>query len=306
MNLKKITERIHFRKLAVIAAAAMALLAGTSARVPAEETGPVGKAAGVIAEVFGGDFSGIAAAEENTVTNILLIGQDARPGETRARSDSMVLCSVDTGKNRITMISFMRDMYVAIPGYGSNRINSAYAWGGAELLDQTIEQNFGIHVDHNIEARFETFKELVNAFGGVDIELTEAEARHMKLEPGLNHLSGDKALAYSRIRKIDSDFERTGRQRKVLRAMYEKYLTMDLQSQISFVKTALDTLETDMTPVQVLGFAVSLLDGGLDLNVNSYRVPADGTYSDQNVSGMAVLVPDYEANKALIQQWIQE
>lgn len=89
------------------------------------------------------------------VVNVLLVGQDTRKAEERARSDSMILLSVNKNTNQLTMISLMRDLYVQIPGYSDNKLNAAYAFGGFELLDETIATNFGIAVDYNVEAQLQ-------------------------------------------------------------------------------------------------------------------------------------------------------
>ena len=126
------------------------------------------------------------------IINILLIGQDRRPGEPRQRSDAMILCTLNLDRQTVTLTSFLRDMYVKIPGYADNKINAAYQIGGMALLDQTLEVNFGIHVDGNVEVDFSQFQRIVDLMGGVDIELTDAEARYINssigtaLNPGMN------------------------------------------------------------------------------------------------------------------------
>ncbi|MFQ9799037.1 MAG: LCP family protein [Clostridia bacterium] len=100
------------------------------------------------------------------MVNILLIGQDRREGEGRQRSDSMILATINKKSQSIYLTSFMRDMYVPIPGYSDNRINAAYAFGGMDLLDDTIETNFGIHIDGNVEVDFSGFKTLIDMMGG--------------------------------------------------------------------------------------------------------------------------------------------
>ena len=161
--------------------------------------------------------------------HFLLVGRDAHgPGEN-GRSDSMILCSVDTGAKRVTLISFLRDIYLRIPGHGSNRLNAAYSWGGAELLKQTLQENFGVTADVTLEIDFEGFQNVIDQLGGVDIDLTDEEADHLNnghgwsLHAGVNHLDGQQALAYSRIRYLDSDFYRTERQRNVLTALLTTY-----------------------------------------------------------------------------------
>ena len=112
------------------------------------------------------------------IINILLIGQDRRK-EKRARSDSMILCTLNKKEKTLTMTSFMRDMYVQIPGKKDNRINASYAMGGMELLDACLNKNFGVTVDGNVEVDFSGFQRVIEIMGGVEIELTSAEAKYL-------------------------------------------------------------------------------------------------------------------------------
>ena len=281
--------------------------AETTAAAPSEAADPAPEESfteEALANLNAQDNDAAPEAVMKTEMNILLIGQDARQGEGRQRSDSMVLCHVDTVTGKITMVSFMRDLYVAIPGHGSSRLNHAYPWGGMELLDQAIEQNFGVHVDYNIEADFESFPEIIDSLGGVDIELSSGEAGVLGVSAGMNHLTGAQALSFARIRKIDSDFERTNRQRKVLAAVYGKFRNLEFAEQMKLIQSFLGMLKMDIPLMDALNLVSSILKNGVSLNEESYRIPADGAYSNQNISGMAVLVPDLEANKALLRQWL--
>lgn len=104
--------------------------------------------------------------DTSNIKSILLIGQDKREGQSRQRSDSMILATLDKDQKTISLTSFMRDLYVAIPGYSSTRINAAYAYGGMDLLDETLTQNFGVEIDGNVEVDFEVFQVLVDKVGG--------------------------------------------------------------------------------------------------------------------------------------------
>lgn len=114
---------------------------------------------------------------DSDIINILLIGQDRREDETRARSDSMILCTFHKSEKKLTMTSFLRDTYVKIPGYGQNRINVAYAAGGMPLLNKTLENNFGVHIDGNVEVDFYQFADIVDLLGGVEVDLRNDEAQ---------------------------------------------------------------------------------------------------------------------------------
>lgn len=266
-----------------------------------------------------GPVNKIEAGEH--IFNVLLIGQDRRPGEPRMRSDVMLLVTIDTQDRSVTMTSFLRDLYVQIPGYYKNRINVAYYLGGAELLFDTIEQNFGVRPDKFVEVDFNGFKDVVDLAGGVDIELTAREAAHMNaneayylfpgevwnLKEGLNHLTGSQALTYARIRKIDptGDFARTERQRKVIAAMVEKAAGLNLLDINDLILKTTDFVTTDMTSKEIMSYAVSLYPVLADMEtMNSLRIPADGQYYMAGIDGIgSVLVPNLEGNRAIIAQY---
>ncbi|MBQ5608200.1 MAG: LCP family protein [Oscillospiraceae bacterium] len=262
------------------------------------------------------DAETIGAGQD--IINILLIGQDRR-SEKRARSDTMILCTLNKKEKTITLTSFMRDLYVQIPGYKDNRMNASYAFGGMELLDATLVKNFGVEVDGNIEVDFNGFESVVDAIGGVDIYLKASEARHMmkqaqngaygrpmswELSEGVNHLDGAQALAYARNRSTggDGDFGRTNRQRTVLNAVFQKAKSMSLTETINLIKTILPLLTTDLTDAQILGFAMEAFPLLPELQMNTQRIPADGTYRMTRIRGMSVIVPNFEENRDVLKE----
>ena len=237
--------------------------------------------------------------------NVLLIGEDARPGDTASRSDAIILMSFDKGRSTVTMTSFLRDLYVQIPGYQDNRINAAYAFGGMELLDRTIEQNFGVHVDANVAINFDGFTDVVDALGGVDITLSDAEASYLRLAPGQNHLDGTTALAYSRIRVLDSDFGRTGRQRKVIDALFSSLKHSSLAELTDLINTVLPLLTTDMSNSEILTRSAGLFPMLSGSTLDSLTIPAEGTYTFNTVREMSVIVADFDANRALLKDTLE-
>lgn len=247
--------------------------------------------------------SGQIGGTGSGIVNILLIGQDRREGEDRARSDSMILCTFNKRTKQITMTSFLRDLYVPIPGHGSNRINAAYTLGGMELLDKTLEENFGLHIDGNVEVDFGHFAQIIDALGGVQMELRQDEADFINqetgssLSAGVQQLNGEQALMYSRIRKLDADgdFSRTDRQRKVMSALFSTYRNSGVSTMLSLVKQIRPMLETDLGSIEMMLMAVELMPMLADAQLVSQYVPSSGTYTDQSIDGMAVLVPDVEA-----------
>lgn len=243
--------------------------------------------------------------EGEDIINILLVGQDRRPGEGRARSDSMILCTVNRVHKTLTMTSFLRDLYVQIPGYESTRLNAAYALGGFDLLDKTLSVNFGVHVDAHVEVDFSGFQEIIDLLGGVDIYLTSAEANYLSggdwwPSEGMNHLTGEQALAYSRIRYIDSDFYRTDRQRNVLTSIIEAYKGLSMDRLLSLMDGILPLVTTDMTNAEITSYATQIFPMLSGCTLNTQRIPVADGYEGATIRGMQVLVPDLEVNRQFL------
>lgn len=244
--------------------------------------------------------------------NIMLIGQDARPGDKRSRSDAMILCTIRKSDNSLTMTSFLRDIYVKIPGRtNKNKLNTAYMFGGMELLSRCMKDNFGIIVDNTVEVDFNGFMEIIDIMGGVEIELTKQEASFMNsrgnwevtkeepwnLKEGKNLLTGSQALSYSRIRYIGTDFARVERQKKVLTALIDKVRDMNLVEMNNLVNRLVSLITTDMTNAEITGYVLELFPMLKDLNVVTQRVPLDNTYKFSVISGVGdSIIMDFETN----------
>jgi len=254
--------------------------------------------------------------QEEGVVNILLIGNDSRENGEDGRSDAMILLSVSKKTKTIYMTSLLRDMYVEIPGHDGNRLNAAYAFGGAELLMETIEHNFGIPVNRYVLVNFEAFANLVDAVGGIELELTSEEIVYVNgylveynmltgrpqgtdnmdtSVSGLVHLNGPQALAYSRNRYLGTDFGRTERQRKVLTAVIKKLPTSLLTNGGELMDGLLPNLTTNLTQNEI--FRLSLMAGKLlTYDIVSDNIPQPGTYQDVIIRKMEVLQVDFDAN----------
>lgn len=250
--------------------------------------------------------------DSKDLINILLIGQDRRPGEGRTRSDTMILCTINTRNKTLVMTSFLRDLYVDIPdwngrSYQDNRLNACYAFGGMGMLDVALKNNFGVQVDHNIEVDFSGFKDVIDIFGGVTIRLTAAEAEYLGggLKEGANHLTPSQALDYARIRKLDSDFGRASRQQKVLMALFAEMADMNSDQLTKLFRKILPLTTTDMTDGEITDCLVQLLPVLPELKVTTQTIPASGTYKNASVRGMAVLVPDLEANRQILRETLK-
>ncbi len=252
----------------------------------------------------------VKPVQEKHVINVMLIGQDARPGETRARSDSMIVCSINSETKKITLCSLMRDMLVPIPGRGYSRINHSYAWGGMKLLDQVLEEDFGLVVDGNVEVNFDGFIAVMDLIGPLEIELKDYELWYMNggttwgLKEGKNMLNGEQLLRYARMRYAGkADWERTDRQRYVLSVAYDKIKDLSVKELLQLADTLLPYLTTDLTNSEILEY-IKLVASNRKTIGETYRFPIEGTYSAEIVYGMDVLVPDLEANSRLLQEYL--
>ncbi|MBQ8189394.1 MAG: LCP family protein [Lachnospiraceae bacterium] len=261
-------------------------------------------------------------AKEDGVINILLIGNDSRSQGEDGRSDAMILVSISDKTKTITMTSLLRDMYVEIPGHDGNRLNAAYSYGGPELLMETIEHNFDIPVHRYMLVNFQAFANLVDAVGGVDLELTNDEVQYVNgylmeynqlegrdlatdfLDPSLSgmiHLNGPQALAYTRNRYIGTDFGRTERQRKVLGEVFGKLPGAAVTNGGEVIDGLFPNLTTNLKQGECFNIA---LNGWkiVSYDMVQQAIPVEGSYSNANIRGMAVLEIDYEANRDFLQE----
>lgn len=247
--------------------------------------------------------------------NILLIGQDSRNQNERRNSDAMILCTINKKTKTLTMTSFMRDTYVKIPGYGKNKLNAAYAIGGMELLNACLEENFGIQVDGNVEVNFSGFMKLIDMVGGVTINLTKEEASYLnyrgnwnvtgndgwQLTEGENLLTGSQALAYSRIRALGMDMERTARQRRVITALIDKAKGMNALELYALLKEGISLITTDMTDGEIWAYATDMVGILPELKLVNQRIPVEGSYTFGDVGrvGDCVLI-NFETNRKFL------
>ncbi len=262
---------------------------GNVVTVPPTTTAPEVKPEDIVIET-------VEPINTDGLVNILLVGQDKREGQGRQRSDTMILVSINPKTKEVSLVSFLRDLYVKIPGgYSDNRLNVAYVYGGFKLLNDTLYTNFGVRADYNIEVDFNAFVKIINKVGGVTISLTEKEVKYMKddsLVVGENKLTGSQALKYVRIRKIDSDFKRTDRQRKVLLAIFDELKKKPVDAVFALINDVFPLLTTDMSNSKILSLATSLVPSMSSMKIESHSLPAKGTYYAATIRKMQVLVPD--------------
>lgn len=245
------------------------------------------------------------------IINILLIGQDARPGEGRARSDTMILVSLNEKNNTINMVSFMRDLYVQIPGYLDNRINASFALGGPELLNDTLEVNFGVEVNGNVEVNFDAFTKIIDVLGGVDIDLSWEETGYLNnrgysVSEGVNHLDGETALAFARMRYVSGgDYGRTERQRRVITAIMTSLKNAKLTDLLNLVNEVLPYVTTDLTDAEIISYATKGINAlAKGATISSNRIPQDDAHYGAMINGMSVLVPNLQMCQEDLKEFI--
>lgn len=236
----------------------------------------------------------------------------------------MILAQITPDTGDIKLVSFLRDMYLPIAGHGSARLNSAYYYGGEKLLKSTLKQHFGVRVDRTIAVNFSMMAELIDQLGGVEVEVSDSELKQLNSilkyynksmgreesfgllsESGVQNLTGDQALSFSRIRKTDSDFKRTSRQHLVLLGVLKRLTTMDFVSLTRLAGQNIGKVKTDVELADVTTL-LPLLMNASNLRLRSVHVPFEGTYSDEVVNGAMVLTLNTVRNAALIKEFLAE
>ena len=248
---------------------------------------------------------------ENYVANFLLMGIEEIGGG--GRTDSIMIASVNIKDNTVKLTSIMRDCYVSIPGYNNNKINAAFALGGEDLLVDTVEENFKIHIDGWASVNFESFEKIVNILGGVDIELGKTEANYLnttnyisnpayrRVSAGWNTLNGNQALGYARVRKVvtlggaNNDYGRTVRQRRLLNSIFDKYKSKNLLELFTIMNDILPMIKTNLNSTQISDVLEQIIENNIR-TIQEFRIPADGYYQDGKNEHGFVLLLNFEGN----------
>ncbi len=261
----------------------------------------------------------------SNVVNILLVGVDTRSTTLDSglqNGDVQIVVSINTDDGSIKLTSILRDLYVTIPGYkNKNRINVAYARGGGQLAMRTINKNFELNIENYIAINFYGLASIIDSLGGIDIEMTATEAKaintYLKKHPpaydnqdksyvreslpgtaGVHHCDGIQAVMYARLRKIDNDFGRTARQRKLMELLLEKVLDggMSLTKLTDLLQACMPYVQTNMKASTLIDLALGVLRSGITDKLSSgeslieeHRIPMDGTYSYLDVDGASVI-----------------
>ncbi len=261
---------------------------------------------------------------DSDIENILLIGSDRRSMSEEGRSDAMMMLTIDRKHKKIKMISFLRDLYIKIPGKYGTKLNSAYSVGGVNLLKKTLSANLGINVDKYIIVDFKAFKTVVNKIGkingkgGIKITVTGAEARYMcshekyGLFPrfskgkGTYYMNGAEALNYARIRKIDSDFGRTKRQRKVLSEIMAELKGVSKMDLLSIAYACLEYVTTDFSKGELVGLVTEAAEIA-NYDTKQISIPIKGSYTVQKMSnGNEALAANLSVNSDKLIKFIYD
>lgn len=262
------------------------------------------------------------ARHEDYAVNILLLGEEAiESGTARGRTDVMVILTMNSKEKTIKLTSLMRDLYVQIPGHLDNKLNSAYATGGIPLLYETIELNFDLKLDGYALVGFHDFERIIDLLRGVDISLTKAEADYLNKEnyisnpkyrnvvAGINHMNGNQALGYCRIRNVGTadhsynDFGRTSRHRIVIDAIFEKYKSLGLWDLAYVANSCLPMLTTDLDATEIEEYLTLALEIGLN-DLDQFRIPVNGAFEDATIRKMSVIVPNLQKNVSALHEFI--
>lgn len=283
------------------------------------------------------DLSKYKLDSDTEIVNILLVGADKNADEqdkkgAERRSDSMMIATMDIKHGKLKITSLMRDMYVDIPGHGGNKLNSAYSFGGIQLLYETIAENFGIQMDGYAEVNFDAFVNVIDKLGGIEVKLTESEAKHLNdtnyikrkkyrnVKVGTQTINGYQALGYCRIRhgkkQADGrypgvytasgkgdDYGRTERQRLTMQAILKKIKTLSPMELLDLAQVILPNIKTDVSKKTIYSYLMALIQMGTT-ELKQFRIPIDGGFTSQTINGGQCLVPDLPANKNALRKFI--
>lgn len=255
------------------------------------------------------DLSGITVNSDDDIVNILLVGNDYRKDRLYTASgltDTMIIATMDLKHGTLKMTSLMRDCYVEIPGYGMNKLNAANSFGGIELLYRTIATNFNIELDGYVEVGFKAFTDVIDAVGGVEVELTESEAEYLNttnyirskkdrnVKVGKQTLNGAQALGYCRIRKrgttingLRDDYGRTWRQRTVINAVFEKVKSLPMTEWLGIANKMLKNVTTDLTNDKIIGYIRDVITMGTT-EIHQLQIPINGYYRGSETGEFSV------------------
>ncbi|MBL4932586.1 LCP family protein [Clostridium paridis] len=262
---------------------------------------------------------GVTEIKGSEVTNILLLGVDG----SNKMTDSIMVLSIDKKNNEVKVTSLLRDMYINKPNGEKQQLNHAYINAGIEFAIKTVNVNFGLDIKDYIMVNMDGLIHIVDSLGGVEINIKKEEIpyanggiKSLKLlyniqgdyelrNPGVQNLNGIQAVSYSRIRKLDSDFERTERQRTVLNEIFKKIKSQGTLKLPSIASSLLPYVETSLDNRSIISIASTIVSFN-NKEIKQYRIPVDGTHKLLILNGLYLEDVDIEANKKYLHDFIYE
>ena len=243
----------------------------------------------------------------NSIINIALFGIDSADATT-GRSDSIIIATIDTTHKKLKLTSIMRDSYVNISGIGNDKINHAYAFGGAQLAIKTLNENFDLNIEDFVAVNFDSLPKIIDMIGGVTVDITNEEVSHISgiNSAGTYNLTGAQALAYSRIRyATGGDYVRTERQRTILTKMFEKILNINAAQYSTLISQMLSMVQTSLDYSKILELGTEVLKMGVT-SLEQERFPLDGYCEGQMINEVYYLTFNKELTVEQLHNYIFE
>lgn len=231
---------------------------------------------------------------DTDIFNVALFGLDTRDENSfSGRSDSIIIVSIDRKNNTVKLSSILRDSYVSIDGHKDQKICHAYAFGGAQLAIKTLNQNFNMNITDYVTVNFAKLGKAIDMLGGVDLEITERERVHLNdigddenpnfhylEQAGQVHLTGEQAVVYARLRHIDSDVERSNRQKRVLEALLVQARKVSPSKYGELLKQGMSLCETSLSFSEIMSFAPMITS---DIRIEMINIPGE---EEKAIGGM--------------------
>ena len=259
--------------------------------------------------------------EVKGITNVLLIGVDARDLDEPCRSDSMIIATIDNNNKKVKLTSLFRDTLVDIPGHGEAKLNAAYMLGGPELLMKTVKETYNVSIDKYIIINFWGFETIVDYIGGIDVDVKDYQLEELNKyigestggndcpveKAGIQTLNGKQALSYARIRyNVGDEYERTDRQREVIFKVIEKLQNTKPSKYLGIMNTMLEYIKTNIDPLEALNMAYTIYKLP-SLDVEQLQIPLVALSETRNYKELgSVFLMDRLQNASILYNFIYE
>lgn len=262
-----------------------------------------------------------AIMQDENIVNILLLGEENIHGASKGRTDAILVASLDKRTGQISLVSFLRDLYVRIPGHSDDRLNASYTYGGAKLIMETIETNFKIKLDGYVLINFSGFEDIIDQLGGLRISLTAQESNYLNTTEyiskkserntvaGYQNMTGSQVLGYCRVRYVPTanglkdDFGRNYRHRIVLEALFEKYKEKNIAELLSVMNNCFSYVTASQSLKEVAADCLQVVMEERNFDIQTLQMPKSGHYSNARIQGKDVIT-FYPDNVDIIQEFL--